>query len=63
LLFKNFLKFCKILYKCHIAKHSNKKIEEIKEKAKILENLLLNLLLEYKSTGNEEIAEEIDRIL
>ena len=63
MLFKNFLKFCKILYKCHIAKHSNKKIEEIKEKAKILENLLLNLLLEYKSTGNEEIAEEIDRIL
>ena len=59
MLFKNFLKFCKILYKCHIAKHSNKKIEEIKEKAKILENLLL----EYKNTGNEEIAEEIDRIL
>jgi Leucine-rich repeat (LRR) protein len=35
------------------------KIEEIKEKAKILENLLI----EYKNTGNEEIAEEIDRIL
>ena len=35
------------------------KIEEIKEKAKILENLLL----EYKNTGNEEIAEEIEIIL
>jgi hypothetical protein len=35
------------------------KIEEIKEKAKILENLLL----EYKETGNEETAQEIDKIL
>jgi uncharacterized protein YfkK (UPF0435 family) len=31
------------------------KIEEIKEKAKILENLLL----EYKETEDEEIAEEL----
>jgi hypothetical protein len=35
------------------------KIEEIKEKAKILENLLT----EYKETGNEEIIGEIDKIL
>jgi hypothetical protein len=35
------------------------KIEEIKEKAKILENLLI----EYKETGNEEISQEIDKIL
>ena len=35
------------------------KIEEIKEKAKILENLLL----EYKNTGNKEIIGEIDKIL
>jgi uncharacterized protein YfkK (UPF0435 family) len=41
---------------CQIFKQ---KIEEIKEKAKILENLLI----EYKETGNEETAEELDRIL
>ena len=35
------------------------KIEEIKEKAKILENLLI----EYKETGNEEIAKQFEREL
>jgi uncharacterized protein YfkK (UPF0435 family) len=34
------------------------KIEEIKEKAKILENLLL----EYKETGNKEIEVNIRKI-
>ena len=33
------------------------KIEEIKKKAKILENLLI----EYKETGNEEIAKQFER--
>jgi uncharacterized protein YukE len=39
---------------CQIFKQ---KIEEIKEKAKILENLLI----EYKSTGNGEIAKQFER--
>jgi len=50
------LKYLNNPQKCHIVKHSNKKIKELESKAGPLEALLL----EYRNTGDEKIAKQFE---